>query len=146
MIAIAIKRLAGGEGMPLPGYASPGAAGMDLRAASDRTLGPGERCLMPTGFAIALPAGFEAQVRARSGLAMKKGLAVLNAPGTVDSDYRGEIGVVLINLGPEALTIRRGDRIAQLVIAPVVRASLTEVEGLDETVRATGGFGSSGLR
>jgi dUTP pyrophosphatase len=146
MTAIAIKRLDGGDGLPLPGYASPGAAGMDLRAASDRTLQPGERCLMPTGFAVALPDGFEAQVRPRSGLAIHHGLTVLNAPGTVDSDYRGEISVLLINLGAEPFAIRRGDRIAQLVIAPVVRASFTEVERLDETQRGRDGFGSSGMR
>jgi dUTP pyrophosphatase len=145
MIAIAIKRLAGGEGLPLPDYASSGAAGLDLRAAADRELPPGERCLMPTGFAMALPEGVEAQVRPRSGLAVNHGLAVLNAPGTIDCDYRGEISVALINHGTETFTIRRGDRIAQLIIAPVIRAHLTEVDRLDETTRGPAGFGSSGL-
>ncbi|MDP9138802.1 MAG: dUTP diphosphatase [Pseudomonadota bacterium] len=146
MIPLPIKRLASGDGLPLPDYASGGAAGLDLRAAADRTLAPGERCLMPTGFAVALPEGFEAQVRPRSGLAIHHGLTVLNAPGTVDCDYRGEISVPLINHGAAAFSIRRGDRIAQLVVAPVARANLIEVDRLDETARGEGGFGSSGLR
>lgn len=145
MIPVKIKRLAGGEGLPLPGYATQGAAGMDLRAAAERTLKPGERCLMPTGFAVALPEGYEAQVRPRSGLAIHHGLTVLNAPGTIDCDYRGEISVPLINHGASTFAIRRGDRIAQLVLAPVARASLVEVDGLDETARGEGGFGSSGM-
>lgn len=146
MIAVRIKRLAGGEGLPLPAYASQGAAGMDLRAAADRTLKPGERCLMPTGFALALPDGYEGQVRPRSGLAINHGVTVLNAPGTIDCDYRGEVSVPLINHGQSTFAIRRGDRIAQLVVAPVAAASLVEVDRLDVTQRGEGGFGSSGLR
>jgi dUTP pyrophosphatase len=146
MIEVRIKRLANGDGLPLPDYATRGAAGMDLRAARDWTLKPGERCLMPTGFGLALPEGFEAQVRPRSGLAIDHGLTVLNAPGTVDCDYRGEISVPLINHGASTFAIRRGDRIAQLVVAPIARASLLEVDELDETERGEGGFGSSGMR
>lgn len=146
MIAVRIKRLAGGEGLPLPAYASQGAAGMDLRAAADRTLKPGERCLMPTGFALALPDGYEGQVRPRSGLAINHGVTVLNAPGTIDCDYRGEVSVPLINHGQSTFAIKRGDRIAQLVVAPVAAASLVEVDRLDVTQRGEGGFGSSGLR
>ncbi len=146
MIAILIKRLANGDGLPMPAYATAGAAGLDLRAAADRLLQAGERCLMPTGFALALPEGFEAQVRPRSGLAIDHGVTVLNAPGTVDWDYRGEISVPLINHGTTTFAIRRGDRIAQLVVAPVVRASFVEVDRLDETARSGGGFGSSGIQ
>ncbi len=144
MIAIPVKRLAHGDGLPMPAYATAGAAGLDLRAADDRLLEAGERCLMPTGFALALPEGYEAQVRPRSGLAIDHGVTVLNAPGTVDSDYRGEISVALINHGATAFAIRRGDRIAQLVVAPVARASFLEVDRLDQTARGGGGFGSSG--
>ena len=135
-----------GEGLDLPSYATPGSAGCDLRAAVavPLTLLPGARSLVPTGIAVAIPAGFEGQVRMRSGLALKKGLSLLNGPGTIDSDYRGEIGVILANLGAEPVTIERGERIAQLVIAPVARARLQKVETLPETSRHTGGFGSTG--
>jgi dUTP pyrophosphatase len=144
--ALQIMRLANGAGLPLPAYESEGAAGMDLRAAEDAVLGPGERVLMPTGFAVALPAHFEIQVRPRSGLAVKHGVTVLNSPGTIDSDYRGEIKVPLINHGVTDFAIKRGDRIAQMVMAPIVRAMLSEVEALAETARGDRGFGSSGLR
>lgn len=146
MIGVAIKRLPHGEGLPLPAYETAGAAGMDLRAAEALTLPPGARCLMPTGLAIALPEGFEAQVRPRSGLAVKHGVTVLNAPGTIDCDYRGEVKVPLINLGQEDFVIARGDRIAQMVIAPVTRIGWVETEHLDDTARGAGGFGSSGRR
>jgi dUTP pyrophosphatase len=146
MIAVSIQRLAGGEGLPLPSYETAGAAGLDLRAAESIVLRPGARCLMPVGFAIALPAGYEAQVRPRSGLAIKHGVTVLNAPGTIDSDYRGEIKVPLINHGETDFTIARGDRIAQMVIAAVTRAVLTEAASLDTTTRGAAGFGSSGTR
>ena len=144
MTALKIMRLANGEGLELPAYATAGAAGMDLRAAEDAVLGRGARHLMPTGIAIALPMGHEAQVRPRSGLAVKHGVTVLNAPGTIDEDYRGEIKVPLINLGHEDFIIRRGDRIAQMVIAAVVKVDPVEVTSLDETLRGVGGFGSSG--
>jgi dUTP pyrophosphatase len=146
MIAVAIRRLANGEGLPLPSYETEGAAGMDLRAAEPAILKPGARCLMPTGLAIALPPGFEAQVRPRSGLAVKHGVTVLNAPGTIDCDYRGEVKVPLINHGEEDFVIQRGDRIAQIVIAPVTRVSWAEADVLDDTARGSGGFGSSGRR
>ena len=146
MIRVAIMRLPNGEGLPLPAYETAGAAGMDLRAAEAATLAPGARCLMPTGLAIALPESFEAQVRPRSGLAVKHGVTVLNAPGTIDCDYRGEVKVPLINLGQEDFVIQRGDRIAQMVIAPVTRIHWTETESVDETARGSGGFGSSGRR
>jgi dUTP pyrophosphatase len=146
MIEVAIQQLANGEGLPLPAYETSGAAGMDLRAAEDTKLKPGARCLMPTGIAIALPEGFEAQVRPRSGLAVKHGVTVLNAPGTVDCDYRGEIKVPLINHGETDFIIHRGDRIAQMVIAPVSQISWRAVALLDETARGHGGFGSSGKR
>lgn len=149
MVAVSVRRLPNGADLPLPAYETDGAAGMDLRAA----LPPGEpivlaamgRGLVPTGLALQLPAGFEAQVRPRSGLAAKHGVTVLNSPGTVDSDYRGEIKVILINLGQDDFIIRHGDRIAQLVIAPVTRASFVEAEALDETQRGAGGFGSTGI-
>jgi len=145
---IPIRRLAHAEGLPLPSYETGGAAGMDLRAAvaddAPLVLKPGARDMVPTGLAFAVPAGFEAQVRPRSGLAAKAGITCLNTPGTIDSDYRGEVKVILINLGPEDFTIRRGDRIAQLVIAPVVQARWQEVADLDETSRGAGGFGSTG--
>jgi len=146
MIEIGIKRLVNGEGLPLPAYETAGAAGMDLRAAEAITLKPGARCLMPTGLAIALPQGFEAQVRPRSGLAVKHGVTVLNSPGTIDCDYRGEVKVPLINHGQDDFIILRGDRIAQMVIAPVTRIGWAEAETLDETARGAGGFGSSGRR
>ena len=141
-----ILRLPGGADLPLPAYATSGSAGLDLRSAESLTLKPGARALVPTGIAIALPDNFEAQVRPRSGLAVKHGVTVLNSPGTIDSDYRGEIKVPLINHGQEDFIINRGDRIAQMVIAPVSMATLIEVESLDETDRGTGGFGSSGKR
>jgi dUTP pyrophosphatase len=143
-----VQRLPHGKDLPLPAYQSVHAAGLDLAAAvpADRpvTLAPGERALIPTGFAIALPPGSEAQVRPRSGLAVKHGLTVLNAPGTIDADYRGEVQVLLVNLGREAVAITRGMRIAQLVIAAVARAELREVPALDPTARGSGGFGSTG--
>ena len=134
------------EDLPLPAYETKHAAGMDLRAAISEpvVLAPRERRLLPTGIRIALPPGTEAQVRPRSGLAAKHGISMVNAPGTIDADYRGEIKVVLINHGPEPLTVRRGDRIAQLVIAPVLRAELHQVDALEETSRGTGGFGHTG--
>jgi dUTP pyrophosphatase len=145
---IPIRRLPHAEGLPLPAYETGGAAGMDLRAAvaddAPLVLKPGARDMVPTGLAFAVPAGFEAQVRPRSGLAAKAGITCLNTPGTIDSDYRGEVKVILINLGPEDFTIRRGDRIAQLVIAPVAKATWQEVADLDETSRGAGGFGSTG--
>ncbi len=144
MTSVRITRLGHGDGLPLPSYETAGAAGMDLRAAEAAVLKPGTRCLMPTGFAIALPPGFEAQVRPRSGLAIKHGVTVLNAPGTIDCDYRGEIKVPLINHGVHDFAIARGDRIAQLVIAAFVRAQWIEAEVLDETPRGIAGFGSSG--
>ena len=147
-IDVRIKRLPHGEGLALPSYQSALAAGLDLIAAvpadGPLTLSPGARALVPTGIAIALPQGHEAQVRPRSGLAVRHGLTVLNAPGTVDADYRGEVQVLLINLGSETVTIARGMRIAQLVIAPVARATLHETASLDETLRGQGGFGSTG--
>lgn len=127
-----------------PAYARPDDAGMDLCTVGEIALAPGERKLVPTGWAMALPAGYEAQVRARSGMALKRGLAVLNAPGTIDAGYRGEIGVILYNASQEAQTVRAGERIAQLVIAPVVRAEVAETAELDETARGKGGFGSTG--
>lgn len=146
MTRIRITRLGHGGGLPLPAYETLGAAGMDLRAAEAAVLKPGARCLMPTGFAIALPDGHEAQVRPRSGLAVKHGVTVLNAPGTIDCDYRGEIKVPLINHGEQDFIISRGDRIAQMVIAAVARANWIEVATLDGTARGAGGFGSSGTR
>ncbi len=143
---VAVVRLPEGEGLPLPAYMSERAAGADLCAAVERALvlAPGERVLVPTGFAIAVPEGFEAQVRPRSGLAFAHGVTCLNAPGTIDADYRGPVHVLLVNLGSEPVTVRRGDRIAQLVVAPVARASFDIVESLDETGRGVGGFGSTG--
>lgn len=143
-ITIAIRRLPHGEGLPLPAYATHGAAGMDVVAAEEITLAPGGRHAVATGFAMAIPEGYEVQVRPRSGLALKHGVTCLNTPGTIDSDYRGEVKVILANLGQEPFPIRRGDRIAQLVPAPVLRAELTETDSLDETVRGAGGFGSTG--
>jgi dUTP pyrophosphatase len=143
-IRIAIRRLPHGEGLPLPAYATDGAAGMDVVAAEELELAPGARHAVATGFAIGIPQGFEVQVRPRSGLALKHGITCLNSPGTIDADYRGEVKVILANLGDAAFPIRRGDRIAQLVPAPVQRASFDEVASLDETVRGAGGFGSTG--
>ena len=147
---IPVVQLVHAEGLPLPAYETNGAAGMDLRAAvaenAPLVLKPGARFMVPTGLAFAVPHGFEAQVRPRSGLAAKAGVTCLNTPGTIDSDYRGEVKVILINLGEEDFTIRRGDRIAQLVIAPVVQASWGLTASLDETARGAGGFGSTGGR
>lgn len=144
---IEVVRLPHGADLPLPGYETPGAAGMDLFAAIDQdiTLEPGQRFAVPTGLSIALPEGFEAQIRPRSGLAFKNGITVANAPGTVDADYRGEVKAILINLGPDAFTISRGMRIAQMVIAPVTRGVWREVSALSETSRGAGGFGSTGV-
>ena len=147
-IEIALRVLAHGEGLDLPAPQTSGAAGADLRAALDPeivvVLEPGQRRLVPCGFAMALPEGYEAQIRPRSGLAAKHGVTVLNAPGTIDSDYRGEIQVILINHGETAFPIRRGDRIAQMVVAPVTPARFVPVADLDETGRGSGGFGSTG--
>jgi dUTP pyrophosphatase len=144
-ITIAITRLRHGADLPLPAYATAGAAGMDVVAAEDITLAPGARHAVATGFAMAIPHGFEVQVRPRSGLALKHGITCLNTPGTIDSDYRGEVKVILANLGSEPFAIARGDRIAQLVPAPVQRAVFSEVASLDETMRGAGGFGSTGV-
>jgi dUTP pyrophosphatase len=145
---VAVKRLAHGEDLPLPAYESAHAAGMDLRAAvpedAPLTLRPGDRHAVPTGLAMAIPPGFEGQVRPRSGLALRHGVTCLNSPGTVDADYRGEVMVILINHGPEDFVVRRGERIAQLLIAPVSQATWAEVETLDDTARGGGGFGSTG--
>jgi dUTP pyrophosphatase len=147
---IPVVQLAHAHGLPLPAYETNGAAGMDLRAAVEEdapiVLKPGARTMAPTGLAFAVPPGFEAQVRPRSGLAAKAGVTCLNTPGTIDSDYRGEVKVILINLGEEDFTIRRGDRIAQLVIAPVTQAAWSLVASLDETARGAGGFGSTGAK
>ena len=143
-VAVEIKRLPHGEGLALPAYATDGAAGMDVLSAEDVTLAPGARHAVATGLAVAIPLCFEIQVRPRSGLAIKHGISVPNAPGTIDSDYRGELKVILINHGTEAFAIARGDRIAQLVLAPVSQARWLEVESLDETARGVGGFGSTG--
>ena len=146
-VTVPLKRLTNGADLALPQYETAGSAGADIRAAVDAPLRlePGQRALVPAGFAMALPAGYEAQVRPRSGLAVKNGITVLNAPGTIDSDYRGEVRVPLINLGDEAFTVERGMRIAQLVIAPVVQAGFNEVGDLDETERGADGFGSTGV-
>lgn len=141
---VLVQRLPHAEGLPLPAYATEGAAGMDLLAAKDMTVPPGGRALVPTGLRIALPEGYEMQVRPRSGLALKHGITLPNAPGTVDEDYRGEVGVILLNAGSEPFEIARGDRIAQAVFAPVTRAEWEEVVVLPETQRGTGGFGSTG--
>ncbi len=144
-LRVALKRLPAGEGLPLPAYMTEHAAGADLCAAvtQDLTLPPGGRALVPTGFSIALPLGYEAQVRPRSGLAIRSGVTCLNAPGTIDADYRGEVCVVLANLGSEPVVVCRGDRIAQLVVAPVARASFEVLDELPPTVRGAGGFGST---
>ena len=141
------ERLSHAKTLPLPAYESAEAAGMDVRAAVEETMiiKPGERKLVPIGFKMALPKGYEAQIRPRSGLAYKKGITMLNSPGTIDSDYRGEVKVLAINHGEEPFEINYGDRIAQMVIAPVTQATITEVKSLDETDRASGGFGSTGV-
>ncbi|MUZ61126.1 dUTP diphosphatase [Agrobacterium vitis] len=144
-----LKRLPHGEGLELPAYETAGAAGMDLRAAVTEaeplTLAPGKRALVPTGLIMEIPQGFEAQIRPRSGLAFKNGITCLNTPGTIDSDYRGEVKVLLINLGDEDFTITRGMRVAQMVIAPVTQAQVIEITETSDTVRGTGGFGSTGV-
>ncbi|MEL7189790.1 MAG: dUTP diphosphatase [Pseudomonadota bacterium] len=143
-VKVEIKRLEHGEGLPLPSYATAGAAGMDVVSAEDVTLAPGQRFAVPTGFAVAIPFGYEIQVRPRSGLAFKHGITVPNTPGTIDSDYRGELRVLLINHGLSDFKVERGDRIAQLVLAPVTIAQWDEVDELDDTERGAGGFGSTG--
>lgn len=146
-IKLAVQCLPHGRGLPLPSYSTPGSAGLDLLAAieKEKQISTGERCLIPCGICLALPKGFEAQIRPRSGLALKHGISIVNSPGTIDSDYRGEIGVILINYGYEAFVISRGMRIAQMVIAPIVFARLEKVEMLPSTGRGAGGFGSSGF-
>jgi dUTP pyrophosphatase len=147
-VTVQVRPLPHFEGLELPAYETSGSAGMDVRAAlpaaESITLKPGERAMVPTGLSVAIPEGYEIQVRPRSGLAAKHGLTCLNTPGTIDSDYRGEIKVILINLGAEAFVIQRGERIAQLVLAPVTRLAWSEVDALDETARGAGGFGSTG--
>ncbi len=144
MIEIQLQRLPHGKDLPAPIYATAGAAGLDVVAAEDLTLAPGQRHAVATGFAIAIPAGYEVQVRPRSGLALKHGVTCLNTPGTIDHDYRGEVKVILANLGSEPFEVRRGERIAQLVPAPVLKADFVEVDVLGETARGAGGFGSTG--
>jgi dUTP pyrophosphatase len=143
-VPVQIKRLPHGAGLPLPAYATSGAAGMDIVSAEQVTIAPGARHAVATGLAVAIPEGFEIQVRPRSGLALKHGISVPNTPGTIDGDYRGELKVILVNLGHEPFAIARGDRIAQLVLAPVVQAVWDEVADLDATERGEGGFGSTG--
>lgn len=145
-VRVSIQRLPGTEDVPLPEYATEGAAALDLRAAveCDVALQPGERKLIPTGLRMAIPSGYEGQIRPRSGLALKHGITMVNTPGTIDSDYRGPVGVIMINLGGEPFIVRRGDRIAQLVIAPVVHATLEEADDLPDTQRSEGGFGHTG--
>jgi dUTP pyrophosphatase len=145
---VTVLRLADGAGLPLPAYMSAGAAGADVVAALDApiVLAPGARALIPTGFALEVPPGWEVQVRPRSGLALKHGVTILNAPGTIDADYRGPVGILLANLGTEPFTIARGDRIAQLIVAPVARARFAEAAALAHSERGGGGFGSTGVR
>ena len=144
-VDIRVKRLDHGAGLPMPAYATSGAAGMDICAAESLTLRAGKRHAVATGFAFAIPDGYEVQVRPRSGLALKHGITCLNTPGTIDSDYRGEVKVILANLGDEDFVINTGDRIAQIVVAPVTHGILCEVDALDDTERGTGGFGSTGV-
>lgn len=146
-LPVSVQRLPHGADLPLPAYATPQSAGVDLLAAieGEVVLEPGARQLIPTGLAVALPAGYEAQVRPRSGLALKQGITVLNSPGTIDADYRGEVKVLLINHGHEPFALRRGDRIAQMVVAPVTRIAWNAVAALDETERGAGGYGSTGI-
>lgn len=144
-VEIRVKRLNNGAGLPLPAYASKGAAGMDICAAESLKLRPGARAAVATGFAFAIPDGYEVQIRPRSGLALKNGITCLNTPGTIDSDYRGEIKVILANLGDEEFIIKTGDRIAQIVVAPVMQAAMIEADSLDQTARGKGGFGSTGV-
>jgi dUTP pyrophosphatase len=144
-VDIRVKRLDHGAGLPMPAYATSGAAGMDICAAESLTLRTGKRHAVATGFAFAIPDGYEVQVRPRSGLALKHGITCLNTPGTIDSDYRGEVKVILANLGDEDFIINTGDRIAQIVVAPVTHGMMIEVDALDDTDRGTGGFGSTGV-
>jgi dUTP pyrophosphatase len=144
-VEIQVKRLNNGAGLPMPSYETAGAAGMDICAAESLNLRTGKRAAVATGFAFAIPKGYEIQIRPRSGLALKNGITCLNTPGTIDSDYRGEIKVILANLGEEDFSIKTGDRIAQIVIAPVSQAAMIEVDTLDTTIRGTGGFGSTGV-
>jgi dUTP pyrophosphatase len=147
-VKIKVKRISNGSDVDLPKYESEGSAGMDIRACVEKPikLNPGEIKLIPTGLAFSIPAGYEGQIRPRSGLALRNGIGMVNSPGTIDSDYRGEIGIVMINWGTEPFTIMRGDRIAQMIIAKVYRAELNAVEDLDETLRGDGGFGHSGTK
>ncbi len=144
-VEVRVKRLPNGAGLPLPDYASKGAAGMDICAAESVILRIGKRLAVATGFAFAIPDGYEVQVRPRSGLALKNGVTCLNTPGTIDSDYRGEVKVILANLGEDDFQITKGDRIAQIVVAPVTHAAMVEVDDIDETARGAGGFGSTGV-
>ncbi len=146
-VRLEVEVLPHGRGLPLPAYATEGSAGLDLRAAVEEPLviEPGARVLVPTGLRVAIPPGYEGQVRARSGIALRHGVGLPNAPGTIDSDYRGELKVLLANWGREPFTVRRGDRVAQLVVAPVARADVAVVEALDETARRDGGFGHTGI-
>ena len=145
-VRVGIRRLPEGDDLPLPAYMTAGAAGADICAAvaSDLVIGPGERALVPTGFSLAIPAGYEVQIRPRSGLALRHGVTLLNTPGTIDADYRGPVGVIVANFGAEPFVVRRGERIAQLVLAPVARADFALENELDATRRAAGGFGSTG--
>ena len=145
-VSVSVTRLPHGADLELPGYETADAAGMDLRAAvkADMEIAPGARALVPTGLAIALPPGYEAQVRPRSGLALRNGISLVNSPGTIDADYRGEVGVIIINHGKEPFTITRGMRIAQMIVAPVTQAAWQEVDALPDTERGAGGFGSTG--
>jgi dUTP pyrophosphatase len=145
-VCVQLLRLPESEGLDLPTYMSPGAAGADIPAAVERevVLAPGERAVIPAGFALAVPPGYEVQIRPRSGLALRSGVTLLNTPGTIDSDYRGALGIIMINLGNEPFTVRRGDRIAQMIVAPVVRARFEVVELLPHSERGDGGFGSTG--
>jgi dUTP pyrophosphatase len=147
-IPIKIKRLDHNPDLPLPGYETEGSSGMDIRAAVDSPviLNPGEIKLVPSGFSMSIPHGYEAQIRPRSGLALRHGIGMVNSPGTIDSDYRGEISIIMINWGSAAYTINRGDRIAQMVISKVLRAEMADVDSLDDTKRGSGGFGHSGTR
>lgn len=144
MVRVLIARSGRAKDFPLPEYATPASAGVDLRASEARVIPPGGRALVPTGLRIALPEGYEAQVRPRSGLALKHGVTLPNSPGTIDADYRGEIGVILMNLGQEPFVVEPGDRIAQMVVAPIARVAWSEAEALDATERGEGGFGSTG--
>jgi dUTP pyrophosphatase len=144
-VEVQVKRLNNGAGLPMPAYETAGAAGMDICAAEGMNLRAGKRAAISTGFAFAIPVGYEVQVRPRSGLALKNGITCLNTPGTIDSDYRGEIKVILANLGEEDFVIKTGDRIAQIVVAPVIQAAMVEVDALDTTARGAGGFGSTGI-